>query len=334
VILKYEYLDAVNLTEQLLSVPPTVVRPVEDDDEDGVIPAELRRWLVQLRLLEAVPFAYLVADSDLLPLESIRWFYLDRRWTDALVQGVLSVGTVNSDDRTHLTAQYAAIRDELDREERNRRRASSDLRLSGGGGPISGFVLRSKAVSGWPAIHVRAFSGDPAAGARRDDEKPPDNMEVRLLRLERLAPAVLLCLFDGIPKTVHLEEPRQGVQFGFDRTNLPNGTTKAQLEPRNATTFAYIANQAKLDVKFRHRGASGVVDIKRLEEELADIDETLGPDDQMNSGEYALQLVQFPWRQVWGDMANADVPAPNKELAFKPTISYQAMVTDVFIQGE
>jgi hypothetical protein len=330
--LKFDYLDAIHVTGELLEMAPDEVGPVEDDDQDGVIPAELRRWLVQLRLLEAVPFAYLVADSVLLPQEAIRWFYLDRRWTDALVQGVLSVGTANSDDRTHLTAQYPAIREEIDREERNRRRAADDPRLSGGGGPISGFVLRSKAVSGWPAVHVRAFSGDPAAGSRRDDEKPPDDMEVRLLRLERLAPAVLFCLFDGIPRTVHLEEPRQGVQFGFDMTSQPNGTTKAQLEVRNATTFAYIPAQPKLDVKFRHRGASGVVDIKRLEEELADIDETLGPDDEMNSGEYALQLVQFPWRQVWGDMANADEPAANEEIVFKPAISYKAMVTKAFLE--
>jgi len=333
VSLKFDYRDAVELTQQLLEISPEVVHPVTDDDEDNIIPAELRRWLVQLRLLEAVPFAYLVADSDLLPQESIRWFYVDRRWTDALVQGVLSVGTVNDDDRTHLTAQYPAIREEVDREERNRRRGKGDPRLSGGGGPISGFVLRSKAVSGWPAIHVRAFSGDPAAGARKDDEKPPDDMEVRLLRLERLAPAVLLCLFDGIPRTVHLEEPRQGVQFGFDMTNQANGTTKAQQEPRNAGTFAYIAGQPKLDVKFRHRGASGVVDIKRLEGELADIPATLGPDAEMNSGEYALQLVQFPWRQVFGDMANADIPTSNKEHVFKPVISYKAMVDDAFLQG-
>lgn len=331
--LKFDFQDAIRVTGELLQVAPEVAGPVEDDDQDGIIPAELRRWLVQLRLLEAVPFAYLVPDSALLPQESIRWFYLDRRWTDALVQGVLSVGTANSDDRTHLTAQYPAIRDELDREERNRRRTQDAPRLSGGGGPVSGFVLRSKAVSGWPAIHVRAFSGDPAAGPRRDDDRPPDDMEVRLLRLERLAPAVLFCLFDGVPRTVHLEEPRQGVQFGFDMTNQPNGTTKAQLEPRNATTFAYIGGP-KIDVKFRHRGASGVVDIKRLEEELADIDETLGPDDRMNSGEYALQLVQFPWRQVWGDMANADTPSVNEEVVFKPAISYRAMVTKAFLAGE
>ena len=38
---------------------------------------------------------------------------------------------------------------------------------------------------------------------------------MKLLRLERLAPAVLLALFDGVPQIVHIEEPRQGIQFGI-----------------------------------------------------------------------------------------------------------------------
>ena len=136
-------LDAVQLMTNLpLVYATTVTAPVvvTDDGDDGVMPQDLRSWLVRLRLLEGVPFANLVADSELLPPESIRWFYVDRRWTDALVQGVLSVGTVNSDDRTQLTAQYPALRDELDTEERNQRRVPGEPRMDGGAGPISGFV--------------------------------------------------------------------------------------------------------------------------------------------------------------------------------------------------
>lgn len=328
--LKFEVSDAVLATEVELMTGITAPPVVRDEDVDGVIPAELRNWLVRLRLLEAVPFAYLVADTELLPEESIRWFYLDRRWTDALVQGVLSVGTVNSDDRTHLTAQYPAIRDELDTEERNLRRVAGQPRLEGDGGPVSGFLLRSKAVSGWPAVHVRAFSGEPPG---RDDEKPPDTMEVRLLRLERLAPAVLLCLFDGIPATVHIEEPRQGVQFGFHVTNQADGRQQAEVRPRNADTFAYLPGQPE-KVPFRANGAGGVVDIKRLERQLQARAGSLGADGVMDSSEYALQLVQFPWRQVWGDMAHADTPSVPQDLVFKPTIKYAVMVEHVFSVGD
>src|SRR5829696_2985136 len=161
------------------------VKIVDDDDVDSSMPAEIRNWLVRLRLLEGVPFANLVADTELLPEESIRWFYLDRRWTDAIVQGALSVGTVNSDDRTHLTGAYPTIRDELDNEERNVRRRPETPRFGGKVDAISGFVLRSQAVSGWPGLHVRAFSVDPQEGDRaRFKEDDPRRM--RLLRLERL----------------------------------------------------------------------------------------------------------------------------------------------------
>ena len=65
-------------------------------------------------------------------------------------------------------------------------------------------MLRSQAVSGWPAMHVRAFNVDPAEGDTAQFQED-DPRRMRLLRLERLAPAVLLCLFDGIPTVVHIE---------------------------------------------------------------------------------------------------------------------------------
>jgi len=300
-------------------LPP--VQIATEDDGDGAIPAELREWLVRLRLLDGVPFAYLVADTELLPQESIRWFYVDRRWTDALVQGALAVGTVNSDDRTQLTNQYPQVRAELDNEERNFRRSVGSKRYAGESGPISGFLLRSRAVSGWPALHVRAFSIDP--GPVGDDARIPEDQpgRMRILRLERLAPAVLLCLFDGVPKVVHLEEPRQGVQFGFDATG-EDDNVKATLRPRDATTFEYLPG-APIDVPFR-AGASGVVDIQRLERRLKDRVGS-GAADGLDSSEYALQLVRFPFRQVFGD------PDPTSvQVVFKPTVSYQAMVDQVF----
>ena len=282
---------------------------------DGM-PPELRDWLVRLRLMDGVPFAYLVADTALLPEESIRWFYVDRRWTDALVQGALSVGTVNSDDRTQLTAEYPNIRESLDRAERNQRRRTGSMWLDGPAGPVSGFILRSRAVSGWPALHVRAFNVDPAQG----DEAPfeeGDPQRMRLLRLERLAPAVLLCLFDGIPTVVHVEEPRQGVQFGFDPREQ-DGQLRPTLRPRNATTIEYLGG-ADIDVPFR-AGASGVEDIQQLERRLKARPGT-GAGDGLSSAEYALQLVRFPFRQVFGDTSVTPVPT-----VFRPTVSYETMV--------
>ncbi len=317
---KLDILENLGLQLENASAVPKTAFAVDDD---SAMPAELRNWLVRLRLLDDVPFAYLVADSELLPPESIRWFYLDRRWTDALVQGALSVGTINSDDRIQLNAQYEAIRAELDVEERNLRKHPDDQRHSGKAGPISGFLLRSSAVSGWPGLHVRAFDVDPAEGdsARYDEDDP---RRIRLLRLERLAPAVLLCLFDGIPKVVHIEEPRQGIQFGFMHEDNGN-QRKATLRPRDKATFDYLAEDGSkdIDVPFR-AGSSGVVDIRRLSEALAKETAT-GAADGLDSAEYALQLVRFPWRQVFGDVDNDEIGQ-----VFRPTIKYIDMVTGVF----
>jgi hypothetical protein len=295
--------------------PPVIA---DDDDIDSAMPAEIRKWLVRLRLLEGVPFANLVADTELLPPESIRWFYLDRQWTDALVQGALSVGTVNSDDRTQLTATYPAVRDELDNEERNVRRREGTPRFGGKVNAISGFVLRSQAVAGWPALHVRAFSVDPSEGdtARYQEDDP---RRMRLLRLERLAPAVLFCLFDGIPQVVHIEEPRQGVQFGFDTD--PNDADRRILKPRRASDFKDLP-VAPVTVPFRSgTGTSGVVDIQELERRLAGINGT-GAGDGLDAAEYALQLVRFPYRQVWGDEQGISIGN-----AFTATVSYRQFET-------
>ena len=81
-------------------------------------------------------------------------------------------------------------------------------------------------------MHVRAYSTD----TREDDQTIPDMDtspdRVRILRMERLAPAVLLVLFDGVPAVVHIEEPRSGIQFGI-RLEEHGPTASAVLPIRN-----------------------------------------------------------------------------------------------------
>lgn len=294
-------------------------------ESTDLIPEELRDWLVRLRLLHDVPFAYFVADTQLLPEESIRWFYVDRRWTDALVQGALSVGTVNTDDRMQLTERYGEIRAALDTAERNVRRREDAPTVQGAAGPISGFILRSRAVAGWPGLHVRAFKEEPVEG---DGFNYPDDhpQRMRLLRLERLAPAVLLCLFDGIPKEVHVQEPRQGVQFGFDQR--VSGANMTATLPVRSTATAQERPGVTVDVHFRP-DAPGVVDIQRLERSLHAAGGT-GADAVLDSAEYALQLIRFPYRQIYG---RADALRPNTDVVLQPTIRYTTLATTLFSNG-
>ena len=302
--------------------------PAETGDEygDRVVPFELRQWLARLRLLEGMPFAYLVADSELLPQESIRFFYLDRAWTDALVQGALSVGTVNSSDRAELATVYEPVRGEIDEEERRVRLPGGEDVVQAPAGVVTGFLLRSRAVSGWPGLHVRAYTTEPAT---RDDEIIPesDPRRIKVLRMERLAPAVLLVLLDGLPAVVHIEEPRQGVQFGvrLDQSGGANSFV-AWVPGRDATTSADVevppnsGHKVRVDIPFRP-GAPGVIDLHRLVEQFVAKKAQLKVGDDLDSAELALQMIRFPYRQVFGDPAHGGGSIEFADV-FRPQIGY------------
>jgi len=280
--------------------------PTDLDPDDGahVVPGELRRFLGRLRLLYGVPFSYLVPDADLLPKESIRFFYVDRAWTDALVQGALSVGTVSTADRAQLEAVHRAIRDDVDDAESQVRRPQEEDLLTGSGGTITGFLLRSRAVSGWPNLHVRAYRQD----VLEDDvltteaESAPGRMKV--LRLERLAPAVLLVLIDGVPEVVHIEEPRQGIQFGVRLDpESPPGAKTAKVHLRDSTGTLLppkndFTSTNSVPVPFRP-GAPGVLDVRALRKAIEDKDPP--GVDEVDSKEFAMEMLRFPFRQVFGD---------------------------------
>jgi hypothetical protein len=287
-----------------------IVTDHDPDDGDHVVPGELRRFLARLRLLHGVPFSYLVPDADLLPIESVRFFYVDRGWTDALVQGVLSVGTITTADRAQLEAVYPRIRDDVDETERTIRMPEGEERLQGAGGTITGFLMRSRAVSGWPNLHVRAYSRDVLDDDALTTAAESDPNRMKVLRMERLAPAVLLVLFDGVPAVVHVEEPRQGIQFGvrLDPSDPP-AQRKAKVKVRDnltgdpvppKTTFT-AANS--VDVPFR-QGAPGVIDVVELRKRLAAKAPNSGG--TLEPNEYALQMLRFPYRQVFGDPDNVE----------------------------
>jgi hypothetical protein len=303
----------------------TVADPnlVERDPDDGnhVVPGIVRRALAELRLLHSVPFSYLVADSTLLPPESIRFFYLDRNWTDALVQGVLSVGTFTAADRTQLEALYPLIRREVDETERALRRPKDEPLLTGDGGLVTGLLMRSKVVSGWPGLHVRAYSADRQTDADIIPESDPDRLKV--LRMERLAPAVLLVLFDGAPAVVHVEEPRQGIQFGALRPDGQPLSTTRSIPMRNATDASDLPPSRAVTVPFR-RNAAGVINLHKLRERMVN---TAGTNmgGTVEANEFALEMLRFPFRQVFGDPANE--PAEHLRDVFRPTLSFSAMFT-------
>lgn len=305
-------------------------------DPNGVVPADIVRFLARLRLLEGVPFNHLVPDAAMLPLETIRFFHVDRNWLDALVQGALSVGTVNSADREQLVALHPVVRREVDVAERLVRMKDADApavdaqgRPLGVAGVMTGFLMRSRIVSGWPALHVRAYATDtrPDDATLPDQDTSPDR--VRLLRMERLAPAVLLVLFDGVPAVVHVEEPRSGIQFGVRVKPGAGGTASAVLPLRDVLApnnrFLKDANgkDRTVPVPFR-KGAPGVINVHELARRLANVSATHVTShggSRVSADELAMELLRFPIRQVFGDV---DVSAEDD--SFVPTLKTSVLV--------
>jgi hypothetical protein len=187
------------------------------DHSSEPFPEELRNWLRDLEYLQGVPFNYLVPDERLLPAESIRFFQLDQRWVRCLLDGALSIGRVTSSDHA-LDDEISAVEDLLKTR------------------PISGFILRSEVVSGWPGMQIEAF-----------DDLPEEN-KLTLLRKAYLSKNVLLCLFEGDLATLDLHLKPEVLHFGFDSKET---TGVDAYEKKLRDTSGEELGTVKIDIPFK-----------------------------------------------------------------------------------
>lgn len=194
---------------------------------DAKLPEVVQRWFIDLALLRGAPFDYLVPKANMLPVESIRFFRVDPYWVECLLDGAFSIGRVSQ--TVH----------RLDQRARAPERPGADSQLSG-------FLLRSAVVSGWPDLQIDGYSAD------INDLNPVQSPDLLLplVRMERLSPNVLLCLFAGEVQTVdiHLkpETLHFGVSLGDDQHPLeryPGGYYK---ELRNRSGVQEVEDPAPL----------------------------------------------------------------------------------------
>jgi hypothetical protein len=176
---------------------------IADETQAHLLP--VATWLAKLLLLYPVPFNLLVPDSRMLAPETLRFFYLDGNWLRALTDGAVSIGMQSSRDSFFTEIMGDLIRNAADT-------AAQAMRAQRIGvdppanevteNLISGFLLRSAVVSGWPnlAVHGGLTDGD----------------NLRILRLDRLADDLIICLFWGVPDYIELAEPQEGFRFGVD----------------------------------------------------------------------------------------------------------------------
>ncbi|MCP3887529.1 MAG: hypothetical protein GY702_01490 [Desulfobulbaceae bacterium] len=266
------------------------------------LPNYVNFQLARLRLLHDIPFRYLVPDARLLPDESARLFTLDDEWLSAVVVGALSAAGNGSRELTRARAavgeaelrstqlRYAVRKVALRRAEFELA-ADSDHDVNPG--TVSGLLLRSKLVSQWPRLALRAWTS--ADRRRIPDGADPDRIEqnrpelvVPILRMEHLSPGVLLALFDGIPEMFWLEEPHGAVQYGVSETS--GGGYEVELRDADAQETS-----TTVPVGFRPGAvADGVVSITSLANAI-DQAQPLGT--ARGSAGLAAQLLRPPIRQ-------------------------------------
>jgi len=141
------------------------------------------KWILDKLYLNNIPAYYLISDPSYLPPESIRFFHIDPNWTDALIDGALSIAN-------HLSRDDDYVRMSLKTRINEYLKTQIDTRLGHlPQVPTYGFLLRSAIVSTFPDLHVEAPFKNPKKNETRAD----------VLLLENIAKGVMLCLLDRTP---------------------------------------------------------------------------------------------------------------------------------------
>jgi hypothetical protein len=173
-------------------------------------------------------------------------------------------------------------------EEKQGDETQNDLRW-----PLSGFLLRSGVVEGWQGLEMKAVGID-AQG------KPLDPLEP--LRIDRLNPEIMLCIFNGQVTRIEITQPPEDMHLGATPKSKNNHAYQKSLRklfPRNQAGDQL----GPLDVPMR-KDAQRVIDIKSLAEgmkkRLNDLKAIDGTEQGLfTSAEFAVQMVEPPGQAIF-----------------------------------
>jgi hypothetical protein len=224
------------------------------------LPETVTSFLGRLLLLHGVPFRYLVPDESLLTPESLKFFHIDREWVQTLIDGALSVG--RPEDAAYIESQAMAgsFSDvgKAAREVRQQQRAALGMQPTqtelqsgaddSGRDGFSGFLLRSRILSGWPGIQIRALGGSRALSI------------LRLERVEQVSPVILFGLVAGKLDRLELTQPPEGLHFHLSEPDWPALRWRLTPDAENAGVLDVAASTAAL--KLEQDGSAGLA--KRL----------------------------------------------------------------------
>lgn len=237
----------------------------EANDSNVSLPEAIANWFADLKLLKNIPFNYLVPDERLLPAESLRFFWVDSYWVDCLQDGAFSIGRVT---QTDLKADTTT------------RSGTSEIKADE---LITGLLLHSEIVSGWPGLEIEGYSAL-IPGKTVADPK----YKLNILRKERLSDSILLCLFKGEVKTVDFSLKSQSVNCGVDPIDKVAASETVKITKGLRKLSGEQGNE-NINVSCKGK-VGGVIDIKALAGELAKLNNKNEKD--FTSAQFALSMIE------------------------------------------
>jgi len=196
------------------------------------LPQDIADWFGSLATLQGIPFNYLVPNEGLLPQESLHFFYLDFNWIDALIDGAFSIGRSTTGeahaDAELVTSLRLASRNSM-KFQRSQVGATATTTLDSNNlnptGQVTGILMRSQAISGWPNLRFKGFSDTQGTN------------EIYKLRLATLAADVVFCLFDGVIKMLSIGEPPEQLHMGAVPGNTSGTYSTPTLRDANGQEY-------------------------------------------------------------------------------------------------
>lgn len=182
--------------------------------------AVIQEWILDKLHLAGIPAHYYLPDPTYVPEETLRFFHIDSNWTDALVDGALSLAN-------HLASSpnedfcRSALKSALTRYFETPTLDGYCQQM-----PAYGFILRSELLVQFPDLAVTAeFSKEEGVHANEDWDKVKPKAPILVQR--RLGPDMMLVLMDreppnltGITFTLPAHQQTFIAAFGLDEKEI------------------------------------------------------------------------------------------------------------------
>jgi hypothetical protein len=283
----------------------SVVDKLAEETRDEDVPEDVSAWLGRLVLLYGVPFQYLIPEEQILPPESIRFFYVDPIWIQCAIQGACSVGNTDCGDTLIDTAMNKLVqpnepasgketgrvtRSAAARERKRLRQQFEDLSAAEESGdlewPLTGFLLRSAVVKGWRGLEIMADKAKPGQGFA----------PLQALRIEQLSADVMLGIFNGKIARVVIRQPQEGLHFGVTRQRGSFSKALRKMGYTNPTEAGEISQVNVISGAnlMRAQAQSGVIKVAefaaQMKARLTNLREL--KDEKFTSAEFAVQMIE------------------------------------------